>query len=363
MRNRVEVMHGVNLDQLGRRDPAHYGSLTLDRPRAARSRKPRDELGLEARFFQTNHEGEFVEHLHRLDGMADAIVLNPGRLDALLVRDPRRARVGRPTRGRGAPVRRRLARVVAASLGDHRVVHRARRRQGPRRVPRRARAGPRRARSDMSVGAADRLTERLPDAGIDALLVTDLDQRPLSDRVHGQQRDRADRGRRADVRHRLSLRRAGGGGGGRGVRPPSLAAASARGGGGRAPTGRAPARLRGRRTCRSASTRGFASCCPTRIELVAASGLVEELRAVKEPDEVAAIKAAAALADEAFAAARRRRSDRAHRARAGAQARVRDAPARRGAAELRSDRRRRPARRAAPRAAARRRRSRAASSW
>ena len=31
-----------------------------------------------ARFFQTNHEGEFVEHLHALEGLADAIVLNPG---------------------------------------------------------------------------------------------------------------------------------------------------------------------------------------------------------------------------------------------------------------------------------------------
>ena len=29
-RNRIEVMHGVNLDQLGRRDPAHYGALTLE---------------------------------------------------------------------------------------------------------------------------------------------------------------------------------------------------------------------------------------------------------------------------------------------------------------------------------------------
>jgi len=77
MRNRVEVMHGVNLDQLGRRDPAHYGSLTLvDLERTIK--EAADELGLEARFFQTNHEGEFVEHLHRLDGMADAIVLNPG---------------------------------------------------------------------------------------------------------------------------------------------------------------------------------------------------------------------------------------------------------------------------------------------
>jgi 3-dehydroquinate dehydratase-2 len=36
------------------------------------------ELELETRFFQTNHEGEFVEHLHRLEGLADGIVLNPG---------------------------------------------------------------------------------------------------------------------------------------------------------------------------------------------------------------------------------------------------------------------------------------------
>src|SRR5919106_1809063 len=36
------------------------------------------ELGLDARFFQTNHEGEFVEHLHRLEDLADGIVINPG---------------------------------------------------------------------------------------------------------------------------------------------------------------------------------------------------------------------------------------------------------------------------------------------
>ncbi len=77
MRNRVEVMHGVNLDQLGRRDPAHYGRVTLaDLERQIA--EAAGELGLEVRFFQTNHEGEFVEHLHRLEGLADAIVLNPG---------------------------------------------------------------------------------------------------------------------------------------------------------------------------------------------------------------------------------------------------------------------------------------------
>ena len=70
-------MHGVNLDQLGRRDPSHYGALTLDELERRVAEFAR-ELELETRFFQTNHEGEFVEHLHRLEGMADGIVLNPG---------------------------------------------------------------------------------------------------------------------------------------------------------------------------------------------------------------------------------------------------------------------------------------------
>jgi 3-dehydroquinate dehydratase-2 len=77
VRNRIEVMHGVNLDQLGRRDPAVYGGGTLDELETRISRAAA-ELGLEVRFFQTNHEGAFVEHLHRLDELADAIVLNPG---------------------------------------------------------------------------------------------------------------------------------------------------------------------------------------------------------------------------------------------------------------------------------------------
>jgi 3-dehydroquinate dehydratase-2 len=77
MRNRIEVMHGVNLDQLGRRDPAHYGTLTFDALERRISDAAR-ELGLQTRFFQTNHEGDFVEHLHRIEGLADGIVLNPG---------------------------------------------------------------------------------------------------------------------------------------------------------------------------------------------------------------------------------------------------------------------------------------------
>ncbi len=77
MRNRIEVMHGVNLDALGRRPAAHYGDLTYDRLEQRIAAFAR-ELDLEPRFFHTNHEGEFVEHLHRLEGLADAVVLNPG---------------------------------------------------------------------------------------------------------------------------------------------------------------------------------------------------------------------------------------------------------------------------------------------
>lgn len=77
VRNRIEVMHGVNLDQLGRRDPAHYGTLTLDELEL-KIGSAAHELGLVARFFRTNHEGDFVERLHRLEGLADGLVLNPG---------------------------------------------------------------------------------------------------------------------------------------------------------------------------------------------------------------------------------------------------------------------------------------------
>jgi 3-dehydroquinate dehydratase-2 len=74
---RIEVMHGVNLDQLGRRDPELYGTLTL----AELERRVQEQaraLGLEASCFHTNHEGAFVERLHALRGAVDALLLNPG---------------------------------------------------------------------------------------------------------------------------------------------------------------------------------------------------------------------------------------------------------------------------------------------
>ncbi len=76
-RNRIEVLHGVNLDMLGKRDPQHYGTLTLIELEV-RIRHWARQLGLETSFFHTNSEGEYVERLHQAPQLADGLVLNPG---------------------------------------------------------------------------------------------------------------------------------------------------------------------------------------------------------------------------------------------------------------------------------------------
>jgi 3-dehydroquinate dehydratase-2 len=78
--NRIEVLHGVNLDQLGRRDPQLYGTLTLEQLERQIEQEA-SALGLTTRFFHTNHEGELIERLHSLrypSTQADAILINPG---------------------------------------------------------------------------------------------------------------------------------------------------------------------------------------------------------------------------------------------------------------------------------------------
>ena len=77
MRTRVAVMHGVNLDALDRRPAEHYGGLTFSQLERQIDTFAH-ELGLETRFFQSNHEGAFVEELHRAGDYADGLILNPG---------------------------------------------------------------------------------------------------------------------------------------------------------------------------------------------------------------------------------------------------------------------------------------------
>lgn len=77
MRHRIEVLHGVNLDMLGKRPSEHYGSFTL-----AELEFQIDEFagerGIEVTTFQTNNEGDYVERLHRSREIADGLILNPG---------------------------------------------------------------------------------------------------------------------------------------------------------------------------------------------------------------------------------------------------------------------------------------------
>jgi 3-dehydroquinate dehydratase II len=77
MRNRVAVLHGVNLDALDRRPAAHYGELTFTQLERQIDRFAH-ELELDARFFQTNHEGDYVEEIHKASDYADGLLLNPG---------------------------------------------------------------------------------------------------------------------------------------------------------------------------------------------------------------------------------------------------------------------------------------------
>lgn len=76
-RNRIEVMHGANLDMLSKRDPEHYGRFNLSELEH-QIKTWAKEVGLDARFFQTNHEGEFIEHLHRVPEVADGVIVNAG---------------------------------------------------------------------------------------------------------------------------------------------------------------------------------------------------------------------------------------------------------------------------------------------
>jgi 3-dehydroquinate dehydratase II len=73
---RVEVLNGVNLDVVGRRNPTLYGGLTI-RELETRIYTWAGELGLTVRCRQTNDEGDYIDWLHEALDNADALVLNP----------------------------------------------------------------------------------------------------------------------------------------------------------------------------------------------------------------------------------------------------------------------------------------------
>ena len=72
------MLHGINHDMFGKRDPAQYGTITLDEINA-NLQKLGHELGAQVECFQTNHEGDMCERIHQafLAGM-DAVLINAG---------------------------------------------------------------------------------------------------------------------------------------------------------------------------------------------------------------------------------------------------------------------------------------------
>ena len=75
----ILVIHGPNLNQLGRREPAIYGRVTLaeiDRRLAERG----GELGVRVSTFQSNHEGAIIDRVQELQDAVQGLVINPGAL-------------------------------------------------------------------------------------------------------------------------------------------------------------------------------------------------------------------------------------------------------------------------------------------
>jgi 3-dehydroquinate dehydratase-2 len=74
----VYVLNGPNLNLLGTREPAVYGSTTLDQINAELAKIAAD-AGSALESFQSNHEGALIDRVHaaRLDG-TDFVIINPG---------------------------------------------------------------------------------------------------------------------------------------------------------------------------------------------------------------------------------------------------------------------------------------------
>ena len=73
---KILVVHGPNLNILGKREPTVYGSRTLDDINQSLSAKA-TELGLQVSTFQSNHEGEIVDAIQQAVGRIQGLIINP----------------------------------------------------------------------------------------------------------------------------------------------------------------------------------------------------------------------------------------------------------------------------------------------
>lgn len=76
---RVFVINGPNLNLLGVREPGVYGNDSLESIETELEHEAK-ALGIEPDFYQSNHEGDIVDTLHRAMNEADGVILNAGAL-------------------------------------------------------------------------------------------------------------------------------------------------------------------------------------------------------------------------------------------------------------------------------------------
>ena len=261
-------MHGVNLDQLGRRDPDSLRGADAAPRSSARSPRPPSSGACSCASSRPTTRASSSSTCTVSQGMADGLILNPGAWthyawairDALELAGVPAVEVHLSDVDNREPWRRHS---VLEGLCVGRVAGR-----GPRRLRRGARHPGAGARPDerRARGAARRPASIGPGS---TPARHRAGERPLPDRVHRQQRPGAGRARPPRVRHRLPLRRAGRRGGRPRVRPPPRGAepaastcpscsAARRSGSASRPT-----------TCRWPPTGGSASCAGSGAELVA----------------------------------------------------------------------------------------------
>ncbi|MCZ6639893.1 MAG: type II 3-dehydroquinate dehydratase [Candidatus Dadabacteria bacterium] len=74
---KILIIHGPNLNMLGKREPDIYGATTLEEINAALTNKAKG-LGAEVTFFQSNSEGEIVSNIQDAMSKFEGVVINPG---------------------------------------------------------------------------------------------------------------------------------------------------------------------------------------------------------------------------------------------------------------------------------------------
>ena len=359
---------------LGERDPLHYGTLTLaELEHADRRVGARSWVSRRAAFRRTPSPST-SSACTRCAAQVDGRDPQPGRVDALRLLDPRRARADGAAGRRGAPLRHPVARAVAAAVGDRRPLPRdvsparARRATGSRLARLReelgrhgddrvaGRHGERSGEARDRTASARSVSRRAARARDRSAARRHACQRALPDGLHGHERTGADRCRAAGRRATGSSPTF--------ATPPSRprryrtrsSARSSRATCSRASSRRSPHRERG------GGRLGFDDASLTvkqhaRLvellgegwELVPCAGVVEGLRAVKDAGEIDRIRAASRAGRRGLAGNARSRPRRSHRARRRDRAGAAHAPSRRRGPELPLDRRRRRPRRPAAR--------------